>query len=80
MTAPNAHDVLLRIAKVTGVDPGWLAYGDDSQAPAPVEEAVDEAPKGTARHPLQKESKEVRKAPTIPLRKKGEARGRKHGS
>jgi len=30
---PPPHDRILVIARACGVDPGWLAYGDDSQAP-----------------------------------------------
>lgn len=30
---PPPHSQVLAIAKLTGTDPGWLAYGPDSDAP-----------------------------------------------
>ena len=30
---PNTHTLIIRIARTTGTDPGWLAYGSLSQAP-----------------------------------------------
>ena len=75
--APHAHDVILRIAKVTGVDPGWLAYGDESQAPKPEIATPDkEAVKGPL---LNKPAKVLKKEPTHPVRSSGNARGQKHG-
>lgn len=32
---PGELDTILGLAKVLGVDPGWLAFGDESEAPAP---------------------------------------------
>lgn len=39
------HARVLAIAKEAGVDPGWLAYGEMSAAPAPSMDAAKTAPK-----------------------------------
>lgn len=31
--SPPPYDRVVEIAKLTGTDPGWLAFGSDSQAP-----------------------------------------------
>jgi hypothetical protein len=41
---PPPHDRVLAIAKLTGADPGWLTYGEDSKAPAPEQPAVVNRP------------------------------------
>lgn len=39
------HDRVLKIARVTGTDPGWLAYGRASQAPMLM--AIEQPPEET---------------------------------
>lgn len=34
---PGELETILGLARVFGVDPGWLAFGDDSKAPPPID-------------------------------------------
>lgn len=76
-------DVVLAYAQACGVDPGWLAFGDASKAPAPTASEMPrgDAPAATAPLPLRRlepgQTGADRSAGTGTLGAHREARGRK---
>jgi transcriptional regulator with XRE-family HTH domain len=57
---PREREVLLGLAKVMHVDPGWLAFGEDSAAPSPRSGNT----LGYHREPLQGEREREQREPT----------------